>query len=139
MNWNPFKTISELRMQISQKAYLIRKLNATIAERREIVQPVFEKWTASDVETLRAFYKTHTGQKLVSICGSETLQQGMKEAQGNAMAKAAGMDYMIRFQFNLASDKELARISGETAAQVSKTNTDDDEQNDVASPAIRSF
>ena len=104
-----------------------------------IVQPVFEQWTGDDVTNLCHFLKTPTGQKLVSICGSETLQTGMKEANGDTAApKAAGMDYLLRFQFNLASSQELARIS--RAAGDQAATTDNAEQKaDVDPASMRSF
>ncbi len=102
-----------------------------------VVQGEFVDWNADDVANLRKFYVTYTGSKLVKICGSETLQQAMKEANGDALARAAGMDHMLRMQFNMASDKELARISAATAVPVA--HSDDSQQEEAASSAIRSF
>lgn len=106
--------------------------------RYQIVQPHFEVWDESDVTALRTFFSSATGQKLIAICGSETLQQGMKEAAGDSLTRAAGMDFMLRFQFNLASDKELARISGATAAQAAKS-PEHSQQDEVVNSEIRSF
>jgi hypothetical protein len=108
------------------------------ALRYQLVQPEFATWTAQDVGNLRMFLKTETGQKLVSICGSKIFQQGMKEAHGDALARAAGMDELLIFQFNLASDEQLAKLSEATAAQVAQTTPENAELNDDVT-LIRSF
>ncbi len=80
------------------------------------VLPEFEKWTASDVSLLRAFLGSATGEKLVKICGSETHKAAMIEATGATTPKRAhGMDWLLRFQFNLASDEILSRAAGAQA------------------------
>ncbi len=82
----------------------------------------FAEWTAADVEIWRAFLSNPTGAKLVAICGQHALQQAMKEAQGDALAQAAGMDALLTFQFNLASDKVHQRLS-EAAADSAANHT----------------
>jgi len=102
-----------------------------------IVQPVFEQWNGDDVSHLRSFFSSGTGQKLIAICGSETFQKAIKESNGDATTpQASGMDYMLRFQFNLASDAMLQKISEATPDVVA--NPESSEQND-AELLLRSF
>ena len=102
-----------------------------------IVQPAFEQWNGDDVSHLRSFFGSGTGQKLIAICGSETFQIAMKEANGDStVPQAAGMDSMLRFQFNLASDAMLKKISEATPDAVA--NPESSEQND-AELLLRSF
>lgn len=98
----------------------------------------FAEWTAADVEIWRAFLSNPTGAKLVAICGQHALQQAMKEAQGDALAQAAGMDALLTFQFNLASDRMHARLS-EAAADSAANHATAGEQDDAAAVESRSF
>lgn len=78
---------------------------------------------------LRAFLATETGQKLVKVCGSAIHAEAMAESAGDrASKKAFGMDQLLKFQFNLASDKEFARATGE---QVANPDTIGSEENDA--------
>jgi hypothetical protein len=104
----------------------------------KIVQPVYAQWNQSDVIELKKFLAGITGKKLISICGSEIFQQSMKEAYGDAGAPtAAGMDRMLIFQFNLASDETLQKIS--RASLDKEANSESNEQNDIDAPLVRSF
>lgn len=119
----------ELRLKSSKKPKFPSSPNLY-----RIVQPQFEQWTSDDVANLRSFFSSVTGRKIVSISGSVTFQQAMKEAAGDSLALAAGMDHMLRFQFNLAS--ELARISGATAAQAANPESIQKNEDDAL---LRSF
>lgn len=104
-----------------------------------IVQQQFESWTADDVGHLRTFLNTPTGKKLVAISGSETFQQSLRECSGDDGApKAAGMDYLLRFQFNLASERCLKTISS-ASLDKDANDTDSPEQNAEAASELRSF
>lgn len=95
-------------------------------------------WTADDVLALRKFFAEQTGRKLIELCGGHALAEAMREAHGDrATPKAAGMDALLRFQFNLASDQEFLRISRAAGAQVA--TTEEGEQDDADPAAHRSF
>lgn len=98
------------------------------ASKREFQVPIpTVNWTAEHVGHLREFLGSETGRVVVAICGQHALTEAMNEAQGDRTSpKAAGMDAMLRFQFNLASDKTLAAISGGSPAN--EQNTADAEQ-----------
>lgn len=82
----------------------------------------------ADIMALRAFFATETGQKLVKVCGSAIHVEAMAESAGDrASKKAFGMDALLRFQFNLASDKEFARATSESVAQPDTTGSTEDE------------
>lgn len=135
------------------KNLFARKDKASPSERQKrayaslnfkIVQPQSAEWVYEDVIKLRQFLTTGTGKKLVLICGSEIIQQAMKEVNGDStMARASGMDGLLRFQFNLASekmsDKLSQKISRSAGAQAETQPPGDSELNDADLPEIRSF
>lgn len=84
---------------------------------------------------LRVFLSSEAGQKLIKVCGSAIHAEAMAESAGDrASKKAFGMDALLRLQFNLASDKEFARATGE---QVAKPNTTGSEENDAVPVEFR--
>jgi hypothetical protein len=101
-----------------------------------IGSPVLVDWDAQDVMELRKFLQNQTGKKLIEICGAHSLRTAMKECSGDKGApEAAGMDAMLRFQFNLASDRMLQQISGDSPANESSAVS---ELSDTDRP-LRSF
>lgn len=91
------------------------------------------EWTEEDVLRLRGFLATPVGQKLVAICGAHAQQTALKECAGDrATPQAAGMDALLRFQFNLASDLQLQRISRATGEQVATNQPAGQEESDLA-------
>ena len=81
------------------------------------ILPEFERWEQSDVMALRAFFSSETGRKLVKVCGSEVHKASLHECAGDAGSpKAFGMNQMLVFQFNLASDLQFSQASGDTDA-----------------------
>lgn len=106
----------------------IKSLKKSIKENTfRIAQNEHVEWTASNCQELRKFYANETGQKLVKICGSHITIEAMKECAGDkGSPQAYGMDCLLRFQFNLASDTMLAQISPPPASQ--EENTADTER-----------
>jgi len=93
------------------------------------ILPEFEEWEQSDVMALRSFLSSQTGRKLVKVCGSEIHVASLKECAGDSGSpQAYGMNQMLLFQFNLASDKMLSQAAGDTAA---KTDTTGGAQDDA--------
>lgn len=118
--------IAEMERQIRNQKSEIRNLPPTV------------EWTADNVLALRKFFAEETGQKLIELCGGHALAEAMREAHGDrATPQAAGMDALLRFQFNLASNEQLNRISRAAGAQVAITGEGD--QDDADSAAHRSF
>lgn len=127
--WDLEDDVRELLAQESQ-------VDGPAPSRSFTIPPQTLEWQAEDCEILRHFLTQPTGRKLVEICGGEALQEAMKEAQGDrGNPKAAGMDAMLRFQFNLASETVRQKLSGDSAAQESKPA--DGEQNGAAPVEIR--
>ena len=84
--------------------------------------PEFEAWTVEDVQALRNFMRSATGLKMVKNCGSYIHEQAMSECAGDkATPKAFGMNELLRWQFNLASEKMLSQAAGDTAANTNTT------------------
>jgi len=109
-----------------------RRFDARPAVRRFTVPPPTTGWTAGDCEALRSFFQKETGRKLLEICGAHALHEAMKECAGDKAAPlAAGMDAMLRFQFNLASESVRQKLSDESADSDSKTA---EREQDAAQP-----
>jgi hypothetical protein len=99
------------------------------------VPAVFEQWTTEDVQALRKFLSSDTGLKLVRMCGSHIHTEALSECAGDKAApKAYGMDQLLRYQFNLASDTILSQVAGDTAA---KPNTTGNALDDVEPVELR--
>ncbi len=80
--------------------------------KRFTAPPATIDWTPDNCMALRSFLSNETGRKMIEICGGRAFQEAMKEAQGDrSNPQGAGMDAMIRFQFNLASDAAFQTLS----------------------------
>lgn len=116
-----------------------REPQAVTAKRPSfLAPPVTVDWTVGDVIEARRFLSGETGRKFVEICGAEALREAMAEVCGDRTGpRAAGMDAMLRFQFNLASDALFQKISSPTLAKVDHTT--DGQQDEAGLVEIRSF
>lgn len=131
------KQIAGRRFEVAQLDDVNRALSKLKSARAFQVPPATVAWDVDDCEVLRHFLNQPTGRKLIEICGMHALQEALKEAQGDrANPQASGMDAMLRFQFNLASETVREKISGASAAQ-DANKTADGEQNGAAPVEIR--
>ncbi len=83
-----------------------------------VVQSEYVEWTAADVLEWRKFLSGATGQKLIKICGANITESALRGCNDpmhttHSAAKAAGADELFRFQFNLASNEQFSRVSGD--------------------------
>lgn len=135
MNWlKKILGLTRRDEQISRlKEHLNSLLDASAAVRPGTPAPLV--WTPDDCLALRKFFGEATGRKLIELCGGHALHEAMREAHGDRTTPmAAGMDALLRFQFNLASDQEYKRVSRPAGDQAGFTG--DGEQEDAALPAL---
>lgn len=108
----------------STEHYQRMELQSELNEFRERMIPrVAEKWLAADVQAWQLFLKTPTGQKLLACCREQITHEalvGCNDAVNtvHSAARAAGADWLLRYQFNMASNKTLEEISRPTGDQV---------------------
>lgn len=120
-----FKWKKEDEVSSKIKKALIAKLKDLESKPQNnftIVQSEHVEWTVSDVSALRQFFANETGQKVVKICGAHIVVESMRECSGDTGSpRAYGMDSMLKFIYNLASDAMVAKISPPPATQEDNT------------------
>lgn len=91
--------------------------------RTPVIPPIPDAWLVADVQALQLFLKTATGQKMLQICRAQVAQDALTmpaDAKDTAhvAAMAYGADKLLRYLFNMASNKTLEEISRPTGDQV---------------------
>ncbi len=99
--------------------------------------PMPLEWGQNDVLALRAFRDSGTGQKLFEIARAKVLEHGVANAADvfhtqHSAGVTTGMDNMLKYLWNMASDEILKRFQDDAPAKASNNTGTDERESDPA-------